>query len=437
MNINRHISRLRKRSKNCSTNTTLKLAEPMDRIIIHVDMDAFYAAVEVRDNPELRGKPLIVGALPHERGVVSTCSYEARKFGVRSAMSIKDAYRLCPHGIYMYPNSHKYKEASKLIHRIWMDYTDLVEFISLDEGFLDVTGSAALFGGAKEIGLAIKERTKAETGLTCSVGIGYSMMSAKLASEEKKPDGFFEIPDPEALKNLIIDRNVRIIYGVGPKTAETLQKLGFHTVRDILNNKQAVIQLLDNHGRQIIDLAEGIDDRKVVAFNESEAKSFGKEHTFQKDTADFNYLKDVLRLIAKELSLSLRLDGVYVRTVTLKVKYGNMKLITRSKSGDAICKAKDIYNIAATMLDTVEKRPIRLIVITLSGFAESEFRQMTLEDMGSPQNEKRKESLDKALLELQRKYGGGIVKSGDEMMAEKRFKTDAIMKNQIEGDESV
>jgi len=189
----------------------------MNKTIIHVDMDAFYAAVEVRDNPELAGKPLIIGALPDERGVVSTCSYEARKYGVRSAMSIKTAYRLCPHGIYMHPNMHKYVAASNIVHKVWDTYTDLVEHISLDEGFLDVTNSAHLFGGAKRIGHEIKKRVKAEAGLTCSVGIGYSMMSAKLASEEKKPDGFFEIPNPESLKALIMDRSVRIIYGVGAK----------------------------------------------------------------------------------------------------------------------------------------------------------------------------------------------------------------------------
>lgn len=136
-------------------------------------MDAFYAAVEVRDNPELRGKALIIGALPHERGVVSTCSYEARKHGVRSAMSIKEAYRRCPDGIYMHPNMEKYKEASDKIHKIWLDYTDIIEFISLDEGFLDVTGTVDFFGGAKKVGCAIKERTLKDTGLTCSVGIGY------------------------------------------------------------------------------------------------------------------------------------------------------------------------------------------------------------------------------------------------------------------------
>jgi len=424
----------------------------MNRIIIHVDMDAFYAAVEVRDNPELQGKPLIIGALPHERGVVSTCSYEARKYGVRSAMSIKEAYRRCPHGIYMHPNGEKYKAASEVFHKIWLSYTDLVEFISLDEGFLDVTGTVHHFAKtkknqsntyiktgnnnidqindqnntgplivARKIGREIKDRTKADLGLTCSVGIGYSLMSAKLASEEKKPDGLFEIPDPEALKNVIIDRNVRIIYGVGPKTAEALQRKGIHTVRDFLGNQERVLEILGNHGQHFIDLAEGKDDRKVTPYYEGEAKSISRETTFQQDIIDFDYLKDALRLLAKELSLTIRFEGIYARTVTVKVKYGNMKLITRSKSGNTINRAKDIYDIAAALLDTVEKRPIRLIGIGLSGFDTANNRQMTLDDMESMHDAEKDEALDKTLLELQRKYGGGIIKSGIEIIAEKRF----------------
>lgn len=395
----------------------------MDKVFAHVDQDAFYAAVEIRDNPELAGKPLIIGALPNERGVVSTCCYNARKYGVRSAMSIKEAYRLCPHGVYMHPNPHKYEEASDRIHEIWLSYTDAVEFISLDEGFLDITGSIGLFGSAKKIGMEIKERTKTEIGLTCSVGIGYSLMSAKLASEEMKPDGFYQIPNAEALRNLIIDRSTRIIYSVGPKTAEKLQTAGIMIVRDILNNKETVIRLLDNHGRHIIDLAEGIDDRKIVPYYEGEAQSLGKERTFQEDTTDFTFLKDVLRLIAKELSLKLRFDGFYIKTITVKVKYSNMKQITRSKTGDAICGSKEIYEIAASLLDTVEKRPIRLVGISLSGFTDSNFRQLTLEDMTGLHRNNRKESLDKVTLDIQRKYGGAAIKTGDEMIAEKRLKS--------------
>jgi DNA polymerase-4/DNA polymerase IV (DinB-like DNA polymerase) len=393
----------------------------MGMTVIHVDMDAFYASVEIRDNPDLRGKPLIIGALPDERGVVSTCSYEARKFGVRSAMSIKTAYKLCPQGVYMHPNMHKYVAASDIIHKIWLSYTNLIEFISLDEGFLDVTGATSLFGGANKIGREIKERTIADTGLTCSVGIGYSLMSAKLASEEKKPDGFFEIPGPGELKALIADRDVRIIYGLGPKTAIALHNAGINTVRDIMENRQAVINILDNHGRQIIDLAEGKDDRRVTPYFEAEAKSLGREHTFQNDINDFGYLKDVLRLIAKDLSLRIRNDGIYARTVTLKVKYANMKLITRSKTGGAVNRANDIYNMAAQMLDKIEKKPVRLVGISLGGFADTDQKQMTLDDIVRQQGGNRKESLDRALLELERKYGGGIINTGEEMRAKKRI----------------
>jgi len=380
-------------------------------------MDAFYAAVEVRDNPDLAGKPLIIGALPHERGVVSTCSYEARKYGVRSAMSIKEAYRRCPNGIYMHPNPEKYKRASDRIHEIWSDYTDLVEYISLDEGYLDVTGTANSFGGAKNIGHEIKSRVKNETGLSCSVGIGYSMMSAKLASEEKKPDGFFEIPTPEALKSLIIDRNVRIIYGIGQKTAEILQKAGIRTVRDIYENRQRVISLLGNHGLKILELADGRDDREVTPY--AEVKSIGKEHTFQQDITDFGYLKDALLLIAGELSFDIRLKGIYCRTITLKITYGNMRAITRSKSGDATNRADEIYHTAGEMLDKIEKRPVRLVGISLSGFTKSAPRQISFEDIGS---DDRKGKLENMKFELQRKYGGNIVKTGSELEAEKRFK---------------
>ena len=274
----------------------------MDRTIMHIDMDAFFAAVEVRDNPDLAGKPLIIGALPDERGVVSTCSYEAREFGVRSAMSIKEAYRRCPHGIYMHPSMEKYKAASQHVHKIWSDYTDICEYISLDEGFLDITGTTHSFGSPSDIANAIKRRTMEQVGLTCSIGVGYSMMSAKLASEEKKPNGYFEIPTPLDLKNLIIDRNVRIIYGVGAKTAEKLQEVGITTVRQIYENPQGVIALLGNQGRQIIELAEGVDKRKVTPY--SEIKSIGTEQTFQQDTTDFEYMKDVLLVNAQKLILN-------------------------------------------------------------------------------------------------------------------------------------
>ena len=393
------------------------IGDLMDKTIIHVDMDAFFAAVEVRDNPELAGKPLIIGALPHERGVVSTCSYEARKFGVRSAMSIKEAYRRCPDGIYMHPNMAKYKEASEHVHEIWSTYTDLVEYISLDEGFLDVTGTAAHFGGAHRVGQEIKQLTVERIGLTCSVGVGYSMMSAKLASEEKKPDGYFEILTSEALKELITDRSVRIILGIGEKTAETLNKAGIVTVRDIYANRQTVLNLLGNHGGKILALADGIDNREVTPY--TEPKSIGKEHTFQQDITDFNYLEDSLLLTAKDLSYEIHQMGIYCCTVTLKVTYSNMQQITRSKTGDAISRTDEIFSIAKSLLQTIEKRSIRLVGISLSGLTKAKVQQMSFLDTAGDEH---REKLDAVAFKLRQRYGKNAIKTGNEMIAEKRVK---------------
>ncbi len=292
----------------------------MGRLIIHVDMDAFYASVEARDNPALAGKPLIIGALPQERGVVATCSYEARKFGVHSAMNIKDAYRLCPQGVYMHPDRQKYQRVSTQLHEIWHSYADVVEFISLDEGYLDVTRTADKFCGARAIAWKIKERTKAELGLTCSVGVGYSMTSAKTASEEKKPDGFFEIPTPEAFVNLILDRDVKVLYGVGAKTAEKLKEARILTVRDVQNNRQRVISMFGKMGKYIADLSLGVDERPVTSSDEAEAKSIGREITFRAYEiymAAVSQLKDLLRGPIRLIGISLQnLNETYSRQLT-------------------------------------------------------------------------------------------------------------------------
>lgn len=388
----------------------------MDSIIIHVDMDAFFAAVEVRDQPDLAGKPLIIGALPQERGVVSTCSYEARKYGVRSAMSIKEAYRRCPHGLYMHPNIEKYKKASDQIHRIWDDYTDTVEYVSLDEGYLDVTGSVRLMGGFQHIGYEIKRRTRQEVGITCSVGVGYSMMSAKLASEEKKPDGYFEIRSPQALKQLIIDRDVRTILGVGVKTAEILRNAGIQCVRELYQNRDLVITLLGNHGKQILTLADGRDDRRVVPY--SEPKSIGKETTFQEDTTDFKYLADVLLLIAKELSFEIHQKGIYASTVTLKITYGDMRQITRSKTGEVTNRTNEIYQTAKTLLKAIEKRPVRLIGISLSNLTDIPARQLSFSNGLTIEQE---EKIDAVTFQLQEKFGKDVIKTANELGAEKRL----------------
>ena len=376
----------------------------MGQIIIHVDMDAFFAAVEVRDNPSLRGKPLIIGALPTERGVVATCSYEARKYGVHSAMNIKEAYRLCPNGIYMHGNFDKYKAVSARLHEIWNAYASASEYIALDEAYLDVTERAGSFEGAREIARIIKQRTRDEVGLTCSVGVAYSKTAAKTASEEKKPDGYFEIPDAEAFVNLILDRDVSVLYTVGAKTAEKLRAAGIRTVRDIRERKDEVIQLLGRQGRWVTKLAFGEDDRKVVPYRAEDAKSISRELTFQEDVDDYDFLEDVLFLLALCVENRAKRIGLYGKGVSLKITYANMKSISRSRSVEFCDSAVLIYREAVSQLRQVDQRPVRLIGTGIYSLSKDEWRQLRLEDLFEDAGRVREEEKKNKLEELQQRY---------------------------------
>jgi DNA polymerase-4/DNA polymerase IV (DinB-like DNA polymerase) len=339
-------------------------------------------------------------------------------------MNINEAYQRCPSGIFMPPDIPKYEKVSEALHEIWCHYTDIIEFLSLDEGYLDVTGSVHLFGSARNIAFQIKERTRKELGLTCSVGIGYSMATAKLASEEKKPDGFFEIPDPEFFKSLVMDRDVRVLFGVGAKTAEALHSCGIVTVRDVLNSQQQVSALFGKRGEQIVALSNGIDTREVTPYYESEMKSIGREETFQTDTTDITSIKGLLLSFAKELSMKLRLSELYCQTVTLKITYGNMKAITRSKSGEPTNKAEDIYMTAAALLDAAERKPIRLAGISLGNFTKNAYHQLSLDDIAKESRLNKKDALGHKLFELQKKYGIDIIKTGDELETQKQANSD-------------
>lgn len=392
----------------------------MKRTIIHVDMDAFFAAVEVRDNPKLRGKPLIIGALPSERGVVSTCSYEARKFGVRSAMNIKEAYRRCPHGIFMHGDMSKYAKASNEIHKVMLKYTDQIEFVALDEGYMDVTGSLRIFGSAEAIGRRLKQEIYDAVGVTCSVGISYSMMGAKLASEEKKPDGFFVISDKESLVELIKDRPVRVISGIGEKTAEKLNAMGIVTVQNLLDTPDENLRVLGTNGIAMKRLAEGNDTRRVIA--EAPAKSIGREHTFQTNITDIKILKDALLLLARDVSLRAKRNDVWGRTVTLKLKFSDMHSITRAQSGDATNSSKEIYDRACSLLGGLRLlQPVRLVGVTLNNlqdFKDEPQMQLSLFDEIEPEKEvfrQKSEALENTIFDLHNKYGRGILKTAKEL----------------------
>ena len=376
----------------------------MDQIIIHVDMDAFYASVEMRDDPSLRGKPLIIGALPSERGVVATCSYEARKYGVHSAMNIKEAYRLCPDGVYMRPNFCKYKAVSKQLHDIWDSYATASETVALDEAYLDVTKVAPDFARAREIAHEIKERTLREVGLTCSVGLAYSKSAAKTASEEKKPDGYFEIRTPDDFIDLVIDRDVSILHTAGSRTTEKLNAIGVTTVRELLERQEEVIEVLGNHGQLLIQIASGIDDRKVVPYRPEEAKSISRELTFQEDVYDYGLLSDVLLLLAMNVEMRAKRYGLHGSGVVLKITYSDMKSITRSRTTVSCDDALSIQREAVKMLLALKRRSVRLIGVGVFNLSGSKVRQMTLDDIFDIETGYREKELSKALEEMNQRY---------------------------------
>ena len=377
----------------------------MAQIIIHVDMDAFYASVEMRDDPSLRGKPLIIGSLPSERGVVATCSYEARTFGVHSGMNIKDAYRLCPNGIYRHPNFDKYRAVSAQLHAIWDAYASASEAVALDEAYLDVTERAGDWEGAREIARTIKRRTREELGLSCSVGLAYSKTAAKTASEEKKPDGYFEIRTPEDFVALIGERDVKVLYTVGGSTAEKLYAAGIRTVRDVQARQEDVRRLLGKQGNWITQIAFGRDERRVEPYRPEEAKSIGRELTFQKDVASVQLIRDVLFLLALNVEERARRVGLRGRGVTLKLTYADMKSITRSRSPAACDSAVSIWREAARLLERVERRPVRLVGLSLYNLTDEEERQLRLP--GFEEEDTREQEAERRRLfdSLQARYG--------------------------------
>ncbi len=393
----------------------------MGRTIIHLDMDAFFASVEVRDNPTLKGKPVIIGALPGERGVVSTCSYEARKFGVRSAMSITEAYKRCPNGIYLSPSMHKYAEESEKIHEIMASYTDVIEYVSLDEGYMDVTASLKLFESAEKIAKELKRRIFDEVCLTCSVGVGYSKTSAKLASEEKKPNGFFVIPNKEAFVNLIKNRDIRILPGVGEKTARRLALQGFLKVSDLLWAKESDLNFLGALGKSIFLHARGIDESAVVP-NE-EAKSVGREYTFQRDITERGEIEDIICFISRRVSYQLKNKNLCGKTVTVKIKFSDMQLITRSKTVEYTNSAKKINAVALKLLEKTEIiKPVRLIGVSVSNMENEECVQMSFSDFLT-ETESKQDVLDETVYEINKGIGKGSLKTAKEMLAEKNFKS--------------
>jgi len=368
-------------------------------------MDAFFAAVEIRDDPSLRGKPLIIGSMPNERGVVATASYEAREYGIHSAMNIKEAFRLCPNGIYMHPHMEKYKTVSRQLHEIWNCYSTALEAVAYDEAYLDVTAQASNFEGARRIGHEIKQRIRDELGLSCSVGVAYSKTAAKTASEENKPNGYFEIFTQKDYVDLIIDRDVRSLYTVGAKTARKLYSSGIRTVRDIQEQQELVIRLLGKQGQWITRLACGIDDRRVTPYRPEDAKSLGREVTFQKDVNDYAFVRDVLLLLAVCVYMRAKNIGLHGKGVSLKLTYADMKQITRSQAVFSTDSPVDIFQNALLLLEQVEQLPIRLIGTGIYNLSDEADRQLSFDDMLEDSSLQKERMLKDLLDDLKGKYG--------------------------------
>lgn len=393
-----------------------------DKIIIHVDMDAFYASVEMRDNPSIRKKPVIIGSLPHERGVVATCNYEARKYGVHSAMNIKEAYKLCPKGIYIHPNYEKYKKVSKQIHKIWDEYAIEKEAIALDEAYLDITDSVKSIDEARKIAKTIKDRILKEIGLTCSIGLSYSKIAAKTASEEKKPNGYFEILTKEDFVNLVIDREVDALHTVGKKSKEKLNENKIFTIRDIQNNKEKVLKLFGKRGEFIYNISYGIDDRELKPYNPENAQSLSREVTFQKDENDLEFFKDILFLLAICIENQLKKRKLHGNGVSLKITYSDMKTITRQKLSTSCDSAIEIQEEALKLLEDIEKRSIRLIGTGLYQLRTQEIKQLSIDDYLEKDNNI-EERTNKEFERLKEKY-----KLNFKNNIEKLYQTDTLFK---------
>jgi len=343
--------------------------EKSHRKIIHIDMDAFYASVEQRDNPELRDKALAVGGSPDGRGVVATASYEARKFGVRSAMSSKHALQLCPHVIFVKPRFPAYREASQHIREIFSRYTDLIEPLSLDEAYLDVTNDKLNIGSAIEIAKQIKQAIKDELQLTASAGVSVNKFVAKIASDINKPDGLTFI-GPSFVESFMEKLPVEKFYGVGKVTAEKMKKMGLHLGADLKSlSEDEIVKHFGKPGRFYYQIVRGIDDREVQPHRET--KSSGAEDTFAYDLTTIEEMETELEKIAKIVTDRLQKHNLKGRTVTLKIKYHDFKQITRSRSlSSPIDDLETILNISKQLLAATspQDKKIRLLGISLSGF---------------------------------------------------------------------
>lgn len=372
----------------------------VERTIIHVDADAFFASVEQRDHPELRGKPVIVGSDPRSRGVVATCSYEARAFGVRSAMPSFQAYRLCPQAVFVKPRMKKYQEASAAMFEIFDRHSPIVEKLSIDEAFLDVTGS-----DGRKVASDIRDEVRSDIGITVTVGISYCKYLAKIASDLAKPDGLMTINSENAY-DFLSDLPVSRLPGIGPKTQSRLSSMGISRVgvmRDMPEDWFA--QVFGKRGTRVFELCNGIDNDPVVPHED--AKSISEETTFPQDIADKGDLKPYLADLCQNVSFRLRKSGLKCKTIGIKVRFSEFSTITREKSVQVpVSSDADLFNLAMTLLDSVSmSKAVRLLGVCAKGLIREEELNPTL----FPTQTSAWDDVSKSQDELRIKYGKPVL----------------------------
>ena len=374
--------------------------------ILHVDMDAFYASVEERDDPKLKGKAVVVGV--GKRGVVSAANYEARKFGIRAAMPIYKAKALAPHAIFIAPNMARYAEVSEQVMAIFRDVTPHVEPISLDEAFLDVTGARRLLGSGIEIADQIRKRVEKDLGITCSVGIAHNKFIAKIASGHCKPNGVLEV-DPEKRLDFLHPLAANEIWGVGPKTNELLEKVGLFTIADIANTpRSTLIRVLGQaSGASLYELAWGRDYRDVIT--EHSEKSISASQTFDVDLYQpEEILKEFLRLTEKSAD-RMRAKGLAANTISIKVRFADFKTISRSKTLDLpTTGTQEIFEVAKSLYLGLEldRVLVRLVGVSLDSLVENDdVKQMVLGERTSSWQQ-----ADRAIDRVKAKFGSGSLR---------------------------
>jgi len=343
----------------------------MSRLILHCDLDSFFASVEIRDNPLYKGKPVIIGADPKEgkgRGVVSTCSYEARKFGLHSGMPISQAFKRCPHGIYLRPNFEKYHEASEEVMEILKNYSSKFQQVGADEAYLDITEKCSNFNEVKNIAFKIQREVYEKVGITISIGGAPTKSIAKIASDYRKPNGI-TIVRSDNLKMFLSNMDITRIPGIGKKSKKYYQKKGVNVIGDIISTPLYVmIEKFGKHGKWVWEVANGLENNKVQK-NNNLRNSISKERTFIRDTDNFYFILSELNKLNEIININIKKRNIYYRTITLKIRFGNYSTFTRSKTFDYSFQDKDIsMKTILTLYEEFHKqdKKIRLIGIKFS-----------------------------------------------------------------------